>query len=41
MQRRKFIELGALATTGVLTYSSGLSISKAPGDTINIGIIGL
>lgn len=41
MQRRKFIELGALVTTCALSYSVGLSRSKDPGDTLNIGVIGL
>ena len=40
MKRRKFIKLGIFGSTGLLTYSSGLTKRKAPSDTLNIGVIG-
>ena len=40
MKRRKFIKWGIFGSTGLLTYSSGLTKRKAPSDTLNIGVIG-
>ena len=40
MKRRKFIKFGIFGSTGLLTYSSGLTKRKAPSDTLNIGVIG-
>ena len=40
MKRRKFIKLGIIGSTGLLTYSSGLTKRKALSDTLNIGVIG-
>ncbi len=40
MKRRKFIELGVVGTTGLLTNASGFANRTAPSDTLKAGVIG-